>query len=73
MIITLSAPYTTQPKVEVSTVTVLRLVDFPGEKVVRAVLSEIPNAIVLWEGDAYDAAGQWTDADVQKRLIELLS
>ena len=25
----------------------------------------------LWEGAAYDAAGQWTDADVQARLTAL--
>lgn len=29
--------------------------------------------IVLWEGAAYDAAGQYTDTDVQARLAELLN
>lgn len=28
--------------------------------------------IILWEGEAYVAIGQWTDTQVQKRLIELL-
>jgi hypothetical protein len=28
-------------------------------------------AIVLWEGAAYDAIGQWTDADVHNKLVEL--
>ena len=27
--------------------------------------------IVLWEGDAYDSIGQWTDADVHNKLVEL--
>ena len=27
--------------------------------------------IVLWEGAAYDAIGQWTDADVHNKLVEL--
>lgn len=26
---------------------------------------------VLWEGDAYDAIGQWTDSDVEARILEL--
>jgi hypothetical protein len=28
-------------------------------------------AIVLWEGAAYDAIGQWTDADIHNKLVEL--
>jgi hypothetical protein len=27
--------------------------------------------IILWEGAAYDAIGQWTDADVHNKLVEL--
>lgn len=29
--------------------------------------------VTLWEGDAYDAIGAWTDADVDARIEELLS
>jgi hypothetical protein len=27
--------------------------------------------VVLWESDSYERVGQWTDADVETRLIEL--
>lgn len=55
----------------VSTLTVQRVVDLPQKKVVRVFIKELDNPITLWEGEAYDAAGQWTDADVQARLLEL--
>jgi hypothetical protein len=58
---------------EVSTLTVVRMVDLPKKKVVRAFVEEIDGPIVLWEGAAYDAIGQWTDANVQARLTELYS
>lgn len=29
--------------------------------------------IILWSGDAYDAIGQWTDADVQSRIAEIFA
>jgi hypothetical protein len=28
----------------------------------------MPFQIVLWEGDAYDTIGQWTDVDVQNKI-----
>lgn len=28
--------------------------------------------IILWEKEAYEAIGQWTDTDVKNRLLELL-
>ena len=55
----------------VSTLTVNRIVDLPKQKVVRCFIEELEEPIVLWKGDAYDAIGQWTDADVTNRLNEL--
>lgn len=55
----------------VSTLTVNRVVDLPKKKVVRVFVEELDEPIVLWEGAAYDTAGQWSDADVQARLTEL--
>jgi hypothetical protein len=55
----------------VSTLTVNRVVDLPKQKMVRCFIEELEEAIVLWEGAAYDAVGQWTDANVEARLIEL--
>ena len=57
----------------VTTLTVARIVDLPKKKVVRAFVEELDEPVVLWEGDAYDAAGQWTDSDVEARLTELYS
>ncbi len=55
----------------VSTLTVNRIVDLPKQKVVRCFIEELEEPIVLWKGEAYDAIGQWTDADVTNRLNEL--
>lgn len=32
-----------------------------------------PKRLVLWEGEAYNEIGQWTDADVDKEIKKLLS
>jgi len=75
MTITLTSPKTVvlQPEKSktITTLTVQRVVDLPQKKVVRAFVQELDEPIVLWEGAAYDAAGQWTDADVQARLTAL--
>ena len=55
----------------ITKLTVARVVDLPKQKVVRCFVEELEEAIVLWEGAAYDAAGQWTDADVEARLAAL--
>lgn len=57
----------------VTTLTVSRIVDLPKKKMVRAFVEELDEPVVLWEGEAYDAAGQWTDSDVEARLTELYS
>ena len=75
MTITLQTPKTiiTTPEVSktITTLTIQRVVDLPSKKIVRAFVSEIPTPIVLWEGATYDSIGQWTDSDVQARLIAL--
>ena len=57
----------------VNTLTVVRLVDLPKKKMVRCFIEELEDPIVLWEGAAYDAIGQWTDSNVETRLTELYS
>lgn len=57
----------------VTTLTVSRIVDLPKKKMVRAFVEELDEPVVLWEGAAYDAIGQWTDANVEARLTELYS
>ena len=55
----------------ISTITVERMVDLPSAKIVKCFMKEIGEPVVLWEGAAYDAIGQWTDADVEARLTAL--
>ena len=57
----------------VTTLTVALIVDLPNKKVVRAFVEELDEPVVLWEGAAYDAIGQWTDSNVEARLTELYS
>lgn len=75
MEINLSAPkkVVINPAVEktVAKITIIQLVDQPILKKVMAVTREVGN-IVLWEGDAYDEIGQWTDAQAAARLKEVL-
>ena len=56
---------------DITKLTVARVVDLPKQKVVRCFCEELEEAIVLWEGAAYDSIGQWSDVDVQSRLAEL--
>jgi hypothetical protein len=53
-------------------VTIEEVTDNAERKVVRAFTKEL-GQLVLWEGEAYDAIGQWTDTDVQARVLELLN
>lgn len=52
--------------------TVEEVVDNPSRKEVKAFTNEL-GIITLWKDAEYDAIGQWTDADVQARIIELLA
>lgn len=68
--IALTSEVTIQPPVYTSTLRVKQVLEIPGEKIVRAeiVKSELPyfaEWIVVWEGDAFDAIGQWTDSDLE--------
>ena len=77
MEITLQTPQTIVIKPEktktLEKLTVMRMVDLPNEKKVRVFVKELREPITLWEGDEYDAIGQWTDSDVQTKLTELYS
>jgi hypothetical protein len=55
----------------ISSLTISRVVDIPSQKIVRCFIEELEQPVVLWEGDAYDSIGQWTDSDVNTRLNEL--
>ena len=55
----------------INEVNVEEVTDNPDRKIVRAFTAEV-GLLVLWEGDSYDAIGQWTDSDVITRINELL-
>lgn len=55
------------------TITVKRMADLPIEKKVIVFIEEMHGPILLWEGEAYDNIGEWTNSDVINRLKELYS
>ncbi len=57
-------------KQTINELTITEVVDNSERKEVRAYTREL-GIVSLWEGAAYDAIGQWTDADVVARIKEL--
>lgn len=71
--INLTSEVTIQPPVYTDTLIVKQVLDIPGEKTVRAevIKSEAPyfaEWIIVWSGTEYDAAGQWTDSDLEAAI-----
>ena len=54
-----------------TTIEIVSIMDNPTKKTVTAYIVGKPYNVILWEGAAYDNIGQWTDADVQARIIQL--
>ena len=77
MVITLKTPkeivVVPEQKKSITTLTIERVVDNPTQKFVRVFFKELNEPTVLWEGDAYDKAGQWSDTDVQARIAVLFA
>lgn len=48
------------------------IIDFSTKKTALAQLHPGTRALVLWTGAAYDAAGDYTQAQAESRLLELL-
>lgn len=46
--------------------------DNATHRIVRAGIRRCPFAVTLWEGDAYDAAGDYTQAQAEARLLQVL-
>lgn len=76
MTITLSAPkevtVVQEVKKTVLTITVFEVTDSQESKVVRANTLEL-GSLVLWQGATYDSIGQWTDTDVDNRILEIIN
>ena len=71
----LATPITTTS--EITSISELVLSDNKDRKYVTATfrtnLGQHPRPVLLWKGDAYDAAGDWKQDEAEARLIELLS
>ena len=48
------------------------IIDNAKRKSCVAQVRPCPHPIILWEGDAYDIAGDYTQAQVEARVLELL-
>lgn len=59
-------------KQTIEELTVEEIVDNPEKKFAKAYTKEL-GIILLWEGEDYTKAGQWTDTDVVNRIKELYS
>lgn len=57
-------------KKEVSEITIREMRDLPEQKRVEAI-TDLLGIVVLWQGEEYDAIGQWTDTDVINKLKSL--
>ena len=47
-------------------------IDDNARKVVMVQIRPVPRPLTLWEGDAYTTAGDYTQAQVEARVTELL-
>ena len=50
----------------------ITVIDNAKRKSVMAQIRPVPRPLVLWEKDAYDATGDYTQAQVEARVLELL-
>jgi hypothetical protein len=57
---------------EISELIIIRVIDEPGKRIARAMINGF-RTLVLWQGDEYTNAGQWTDTDVINRVREILT
>ena len=48
------------------------IIDNSKRKTVVAQIRPVPRPLVLWQGDAYTAVGDYTQAQVEARVTELL-
>lgn len=60
-------------QLKISKVEIRYVQDDMANKRVTVITKGVTGTFVLWEGAAYDAIGQWTDQDVEDRIIELFS
>lgn len=57
-------------QIKSSTIEIISVEDKQSQRKIIANTKEL-GQVTLWESDSYDRIGQWTDSDVESRLIEL--
>lgn len=57
-------------QIKSNTIEIISIQDIPTQKKIIANTKEL-GVITLWESNLYEQIGQWTDSDVETRLIEL--
>lgn len=74
-IVQLNSPVIIQQQITASAYRVTDVTDNPEQKTVVARVVVGTNGInffTVWSGDNYDAAGQWTDADLQNAVTPMV-
>ena len=56
-----------------SSVTITRIEDFPGQRLVLAMIEEYHNPIVLWQADEYTAICNWTQQQAEQKLVNIIA
>ena len=72
--VTFPSPVTVQTlsgTVEVTELKIFEIVDNRFQKKLHVKCNNHPTVILLWEGAAYDAKGEWTTADIVARVLEI--
>lgn len=54
-----------------NTLTLTNALDMWSSKRVEVFIQELGKSVLLWSGTDYDNIGQWTDADVNTKVLEL--
>ena len=73
MKITLPAPIVITPAVIANELRIDAIVDNPEAKIVQLYSGDLRGPVTLWQGDAYDAIGDWTQAQAEARAVEVLT
>ena len=56
-----------------TSVTIIRIEDYPAERLVMATIAEYHNPLILWQADEYTAIGNWTQEQAEQRLVNVIS
>lgn len=70
--VTLESPITISNNIVVNEIIITKVIDEIHRKKAIAICYNY-KPFVLWEGNSYDDAGQWTDTDVINRVKQIIT